>query len=55
MRPFLWGHPWAYCFHGRRGPVPKGQTDPVSPLESVCPWGDVRGRAFGPPAVGEPH
>lgn len=38
---------------GRCGPVFKAQTDPVSSLGSICLWGDVRERAFGPP-VGKP-
>lgn len=38
---------------GRCGPVFEAQTDPVSFLGSICLWGDVRERAFGPP-VGKP-
>ena len=39
---------------GTRGPVLRGQTDPVSSLGSVCLWEQVRQGTLGTPTVGEP-
>lgn len=47
------GRPWLCC-SGETWPCPQCQTDPVSSLGIVCLWGDIRERALGPAAVGEP-
>lgn len=51
--PFLGGHPWVCCSYGRYGPVLRARQAQC-PLGGICLWGDIRERALGLLAVGEP-